>query len=254
MPLYQAFTVNDEVPLNSELPQAASVVARWDLTEDGATRYDRKGTNHLTDTNTVASAAGLSNNAKFQRCAQFVAANSEGLTAADASWNSPTGAFTLAMWYQPKADDNGALFSKYEETGSQQSFHANRVAASDKMNFSIYLAGSNKSVASATSMNVDTWYHVAFVYEPSTRITIYVNGVEDAENTTTIHASISDTTAPFWLGRGNTVGQLNAADAYMQDTVFWNTNLTDAEATTLYGLYTAPLATASRRLLVGHGH
>ncbi len=69
-----------------------SLVSYWPLDEVAGQRNDTKGTNHLTDNNTVASAAGKHNNA-----ASFVAANSEYLDIA-AQVLPVNGDFTVAFW------------------------------------------------------------------------------------------------------------------------------------------------------------
>lgn len=55
-----------------------NLVAHWKLDESSGTRNDSKGANHLTDNNTVTSAAG-----KLGDAADFESSNSERLTLAD---------------------------------------------------------------------------------------------------------------------------------------------------------------------------
>src|SRR4051794_40520428 len=95
-------------------PLLANLVSYWKLDEASTgvapvTRNDSHGTNHLTDNNTVTSAAG-----KLGNAAQFTAANSESLSRIDnASLRFGDEDFSLAFWFWPDVASLGFLVAKF---------------------------------------------------------------------------------------------------------------------------------------------
>lgn len=80
------------------------------------------------------------------------------------------------------------------------------------------LIGSNNTNVSSSSLVEERWYHVAGVYSPSTYLRIYINGVLDNENTTSIPASFFSGTNTTKIGeRSEVLGVFMDADmAYLQ--------------------------------------
>jgi hypothetical protein len=75
------------------------------------------------------------------------------------------------------------------------------VDSNGKLNFEISNDGSATTVAvGATTLATGSWYHVTGVYSPSTSLTVYVNGVLDGINTTSIPASIFNGSGNLELG------------------------------------------------------
>ncbi len=56
-------------------------------------------------------------------------------------------------------------------------------------------AGNVKTIAGTTTLSTGTWYYVAGVYVPGTSLTLYVNGKQDGQNTSSISAAIYDSAA-----------------------------------------------------------
>src|SRR3990167_7395409 len=79
-------------------PGTTGLISWWSLDEASGQRNDSHGSNHLTDNNTVLSAAGKVGNA-----ADFEKSNSEFLSIAD-NPNLSTGDidFTIAIWVKPE--------------------------------------------------------------------------------------------------------------------------------------------------------
>jgi ureidoglycolate hydrolase len=65
----------------------------------------------------------------------------------------------------------------------------------------IYSGASNYSVQATTNIRDGFWHHVMLVYTPSTSLNIYVDGVLEGSNTTSIPASINNATQNFEIGR-----------------------------------------------------
>lgn len=57
------------------------------------------------------------------------------------------------------------------------------------------------NVTGTTAINDGSWHHVMFVYVPSTSMTIYVDGSQDAQNTTSIPSAINNNYSDVSLGR-----------------------------------------------------
>lgn len=265
MPLYQAFTLNTQVPLNSELPQAASLVSRWDLTEDGDKRYDRKGANHLTDNATVASADGFTNTStgvKFQRVADFERTNSEFLSITDAAQSGLdlTSSFSFSFWAKFESlPGTMGIFGKQDNDVVHGNTYMLILDGASKLYFETDDGVTTKTVgASAAIASTGVWYHIAGVYQASTRLELYQDGASIATNSTSILASLNNNAYPFRIGAQKTGGAAaNFFDGLIQDFCIWSTALTDAEVTTLYNLY-APstgisASNSSGLLLMGVG-
>ena len=241
--LYNAYF---NLPDEGDLPQSASVVSRWTLTEDGGTRNDQVGTNHLTDTNTVLSGVGIAEVATAERGADFEASNTEYLSITDASQSGLdiTGDFSVSFWmkHEGLATTIG-LFSKYNTTGGNRSYtfyyqggNQRFIAIIDSLGDGT--TGEDLYIHDAT-MVADVWYHVTWTWDASASSSqIYFNGAAEGSAQTGDDTSIYNGTAAFELG-SNTAGGSNPFDGLMQDFIVWDgVELSDAEVTDLYELYT----------------
>ena len=130
----------------------------------------------------------------------YVQANSEDITVPDSS-SFPTGSQTWSCWV--KVDNTSGIktfVAKNVDTGNQR---GGRIRLNNaKVQVYISADGSTPwtTVFSNSSLSANTWYHLAMVFSPSTHLKIYIDGVEDASNTTSIPSQIYDNTAPFCIG------------------------------------------------------
>ena len=182
-------------PATASLPQSGSVVSRWLLDEASGNAIDEKGSKDLTN-NGVGAGAGFSDlGVNFDNARDFELSESDYFVRAhDAALNGVNG-LTFAVWIKlesipgfmrigGKWNDVAAIRRpwNFEVSGSGGELNA-RISDS---------SGNRKSIfTSAGAVSAGTWFHVAFVYESSTRITIYVDGGQIAENTTSMPAFIS---------------------------------------------------------------
>jgi hypothetical protein len=209
------------------------------LNEASGNALDSVASNNLTDTNTVGTSASVPVSG-FAASRDFVGASSEGFTGADAAWNSITTGLTIGMWVQVTTDADGGLVTKYEETGSQTAYWTQYIASSNKIRFGVHDGAGADTTDTNSTFSTGVWYHITAVFNPSTYVRLFVNGVSDSETLINIGASIANTTAPFWIGRFNTVAQGGAFTGKMQDVILWGAALTDSEVTQLYNRYFAP--------------
>lgn len=94
-----------------------ALISYWSMDEASGTRYDSKGSNHLTDNNTVGSATGKRGNA-----ADFELSNSESLTvASNASLQTSDIDWSFACWVNPESNPVIAgIAGKNSGTSSQR--------------------------------------------------------------------------------------------------------------------------------------
>lgn len=163
----------------------------------------------------------------------------------------PTGAQTWSIWVKPQRltfDTGGQdLMAKW---GNQSAGDISVILFLANQNTGrpyFYITGDGStpfSVASSSSLSVDTWHHVVGVFTPNTSIKIYVDSVLKGTNTTSIPSSIYDSSADFTLAHRDhtttTQYQGEICDARIYDT--------DLTASQILDLYNG---TTDRTNLVG---
>ena len=157
--------------------------------------------------------------------------------------NFPTGAQTWCAWI--KTDVFGTnvynVLGKNVDTGGQRTgrIRINGQSGNERLQAYFSTDGSSLfSVSSSTnSISQSTWYHVAVAFSPSTHLKLYIDGVEDGSNTTSIPATIYDGTAPFCIGSlDNTQQYFNGhiADVRIYDADIGATEVANLAAGTDY--------------------
>lgn len=182
-------------------PGTTNLSAWWSLNEASGQRSDSHGTNHLTDNNTVAQAAGVVGNS-----ALFVQANAEYLSVADnAALSIGSGvSFTVGCWayldgvaLRPlitKAAANtvaGIEFRMFTGNDGLGRLHANISTGA-----ALLTAG-----PSGATLSINTWYFFAMVLSVSGHtLKAYVNGVERG-SVATGGVSAQDAGGAFLIGK-----------------------------------------------------
>jgi hypothetical protein len=234
--LYNAYF---NLPDEGDLPQSGSVVSRWTLTEDGGTRYDQVGTNHLTDNNTTLSGTGISEAvSSAERGADFESGNSEYLSIADNASLSITGDMCFFAWIKIESGTAGMLMSKLGNAGGRS--YSFQVHSNGNIYLFISANGTDYPVTGvAWTPTLATWYHVGFVYDASAgEGKIYVDGAQQGSTITSMNTSIHDNTTAFNIGAVRSSADF--FDGLMQDAILYGgVELTGEEVTELYELYTA---------------
>ena len=116
-----------------------------------------------------------------------------------------TGEHTICGWVRCAAAQNSkALFARFGASGNR-SFRV-ITDSSGAPRFQISTTGSDtwSSSVCTTLLDGDDWYHLAVVYNPNTYVHIYVNGVREVNDTSSIPASIYDSTADVFAGAWET--------------------------------------------------
>lgn len=138
------------------------------------------------------------------------------IEAANSSSLSVTGNLTVEGWVKAKwLDEEQTLIAKWDET-----------TANDDRSYRLYLTGGNKfafeistdgssgtvaTITGNTSVQKGTWYHVAGVYHAGNQtLDLFVNGVADATQATSVGSSIDNNNSPLYLGaKENSGGTLD---------------------------------------------
>lgn len=222
----------------SQLPQSASVAAYWLLDELSGNRVSQTGNNELVDHNTVGFATGHD---EVRTAANFIAANSEWLEVPDASQTGLdlTGAFTICTWLRPVtllSGNNMSVISKGHESNAHCNFYCwvtDSGGGAYNPFFRVSDDGSTlKGVTGSSVLANDTPVHLTFIYIPSTSITIYVNSVQDGQNTTSIPAALYNSAEAFQISA--TAGANNYWNNRQDTVIVWNVALSQTEINRVY--------------------
>lgn len=193
------YGIADGVPLDIVVPSYLhdNLVAMWRLEEASGTRYDSKGTNNLTDINTVTQVAG-----KIGYAAKFTMANSEYLSIADnATVSTGDVNFALAGWC--KFDSNGTsgyhpIVAKQAAVGALE-FNIQRYT-DFKLKFSVFdNSGANTLVSSLGTAANGVWHFFA-VWHDKDANTLNIRLNNEAVQSLSYSAGVKDTTAELRLG------------------------------------------------------
>lgn len=187
--------------INTSLFNDANLVSYWRME---ANSNDSKGANNGTDT-TITYSAG---NGKFGQGAGFNGTSSF-IAIADHASLDITGALTITAWVKPndatpnrvqvvfcKGDTNNAAGLVYDLTCNSR-----------QVGGGVSNGTSFNSVTGGSTMSDNAYHHLAIVYVPSTSLTVYLDGVQDGQNTTTIISSIQSTADAAAIGRDGDVSQ-----------------------------------------------
>ena len=111
-----------------------------------------------------------------------------------------TGAFTLSVWTKLDSTVGTQACAISKDNGTSERAFTLWSKIVNKPVFYIWNGATSYNVGGTTNIADDTWHHVAVVYVPSTSIRIYVDGVLEGTNTTSIPASINNANYDFKIG------------------------------------------------------
>ena len=143
-----------------------------------------------------------------------------------------TGAFTFSVWTKLNSTvgPQSCIMSKDNGT-TQRAFTLWGKITNIPVSY-IWSGGSNYSVGGTTNIADDNWHHVAVVYVPSTSLRIYVDGVLEGTNTTSIPASINNATQNLYLGQF--ASSLFEFKGNIDEVSLFNTELSASDVTSIY--------------------
>lgn len=207
-----------------------SLISYWTLDEvsTGAapvTRNDSFGTNHLTDNNTTASAAG-----KISDAGSFVAINSEYLScASNASLQTGDIDFTVSAWVNYTDLVGGKiLLSKWNALGE---WRLGSLGTGSSFDFIVGDGATSAAVTSGTVATAGAWYFVV-VWHDSTLNTINIQVNDGATVSAVWTTGLSSTAFDFEIGAQ--ASGITCFNGLIDEVGFWKRLLTATERTALY--------------------
>ncbi len=193
----------------------------YSLNETSGNRSDSRGSQTLTDTNTVGNTAS----GKQGNAATFVGSSSEKLNRADNSTLSVGDVdFLWCAWIYPTLNNGArlALINKGSSSTSEYLLEINW--ATSTVNWSVWnSSGVSTEVVSTATVVINTWYFVCGWHDATNNVIgVSVNGVE----TTAAHSTgVRDGTGNFCLGARDTDRYYTG---HMDEVAFWDNYLPSA--------------------------
>ncbi len=139
-----------------------------------------------------------------------------------------TGAMTIAFHVRPETvAANMDCVAKWDSGGNDRAYRV-QLLSNGKIQFDVSVDGTVETTvdSNAVTLSAGTTYHVACVFTPSQKMEIFIDAVAANDNTTSIPASINNSSAPFRVGADE--NGASVLDGLIDDLVVWNTMLTTA--------------------------
>jgi hypothetical protein len=214
---------------------ADSLISFWELEAASGTRNDSHGSNHLTDNNTVAQAAG-----KVGNCADFELANSEYLScASNATLQMGDIDFTIAAWVnlETKSQDMQIVAKDVDTPGSSRDYTLDFALASLMFRFYINGGGAPDLIVSSADLfdpALATWFLlVAWHNAAADTLNLQVNN--GTPNSHTTSGTVPQTSsAEFRIGARAYASFEGYFDGLIDQVGIWKRVLTSDERTALY--------------------
>ena len=144
-----------------------------------------------------------------------------------------TGALSISAWVKFTGNDV-AIVSKYQSGGGAQRSYVlfgDSLGTTHNPSFIIYNSGSFYQALGATRIDDGNWHHLLGTFNPSTYVRLYVDGVLDGENTTSIPATIDNDPADFVIGASSNSTFLLSGN--IDEVAVWNSDQS-ANIATIY--------------------
>lgn len=223
-------TLIADLASSAPIPLWSNMTAYWTLNEASGNRADSKGSQTLTDTNTVTSNTGIQGTA-----AEFTKANSERLVVSDnATLSVGDIDFYMACWIYPTLDDGTDQFIASKGGGaSARSWRLRIDWATNQVKFQIFLSNDTSTTVTASTFGtvaVNTWYFVEAWHDSvGNVIGVAVNGTSNTAAHTT---GTWDDAGAFQIGAANSTSHYQGR---IDEFGFWKNYIpTAAERTWLY--------------------
>lgn len=186
-----------------------SQVGYWKFDEgQGTVAYDSSQFRTNGTINGLSSPAtetsGWSKKGRFNGALVFDGTNDYVSVSGTASQLRFTSAFTISTWVNMESSTN--LTDLITKAGNFGNFGWWLYTETDgTVHFEVSSDGSGSivGVASQTSLQAKTWYHIVATYEPSSSMKIFVNGKLDKSTQSSVPASVFNSTANIEFGSQN---------------------------------------------------
>lgn len=218
-----------------------NLISYWKLDESSGNAADSKGSNTLTNNNTVPFVA-----AKLNNGADFESTSSHYFDIADGSQSGLdiSGDISVAFWIKSETNDGVSMLSKYSSGATnQRAYNYDLVSGTIRAIFSDDgTAGAGHIVGYATNASQITngaMTYVVITFNIGTETCIfYVNGSSVASSQTvgtTLGATLHNSTQPFRLGSSGDAGSPTGFfDGVLDEVAIWSRVVSSTEVSQLY--------------------
>jgi len=145
-----------------------------------------------------------------------------------------TGALTLSAWIKTSfagSTTQGIIYKDNGTTGNRD-YKLQLTGSGQVLDFRIFNSNTAYSVTGSTNLDDGNWHHVLAVFTPSTSLTVYVDGSQDATNTTSIPTTIDNDAVDFEIGRRN--DSTFYFDGNIDGVAIFDTELTSGNVTSIF--------------------
>lgn len=207
-------------------------VARWML-DDGLTdpasmtAVDSAGSNDAVLENYSAAAWTTG---KVGGALQFDG-SSQNVDAGSGAELDITGELTIMTWFNKTANSTnsyGHLIGKNKTGGSGGDSYYLKSMSNDTITFGVTPSG-NVEMSGSAPIPQNQWHHVAAVFVPGQRMTVYVDGQLYSERTTDVPALTKSVTAPFTMAQIDTTSSGYAFGGMLDDVRVYDKALTQQQ-------------------------
>ncbi len=150
-----------------------------------------------------------------------------------------TSVVTLSVWIRKFTGIPGSAailgIRNFPNSPFQSPYRLNCDTSATKLQFSITQTNGNvKTVNSATTQDINVWYHVMGVAD-GTNATLYINGVQDG-TPLAYDGTLLAPNAPLFIGAQGTISSLRPFDfnGEISNCAMWDTNLSPTQVESVY--------------------
>ncbi|MBI2595346.1 four helix bundle protein [Candidatus Daviesbacteria bacterium] len=163
----------------------------------------------------ATSTSGWTNSGKFGKALIFDGTNDYVAMPSDVAALKITGDLTLSAWVN-LADTSSThdIICKYTGTAATSAYclYIDTGIGGVYLNMSVVNSTGPSIITTTgtTKLSASTWYHVAGVFSSANSVKLYINGVQDASNTTSIPTTLQNPTTILDIGAENAGSNLFA--------------------------------------------
>ena len=148
-------------------------------------------------------------------------------TLSQAASGSTTGSYTLSAWVQVPTGATSELYITRGELAAPPSNYSLRLGKSSSNRFTAEgFTSAGFGVAGTTTINPSTWYNITLRWISGTGLSLWVNGIKEAETLTSTTSLRTSTSVGWILMKSETT---NYAPGKLSNVMMYFRNLSDAE-------------------------
>lgn len=179
------------------------LVGYWSMDEGaGTTANDQSGYRNTGTVYSSTTPAAIWADGKLGQGLSFDGINDYVNAGSGSILNITGDKITLSAWvnYASTPADHMGIFAHDSSSGGYRIF----VEPGDVASFQIMDGGSNPAVTSAITLSHNNWHHIVCVYDGA-KLSIYIDGVKDANETSKTGNIPSDPSPELWIGTGDDI-------------------------------------------------